>query len=421
MVFKKKSHFVLFLVVFIFSQISLLAQNRFTISGIIKSKKTGESIIGASLRVLETNTGATSNEYGFYSLSLVKGIYSIEVTSIGKMSDTLKIDVTNNISQNIFLSDESKELTTVVVRSTRNIGRSIAGTQTGVEKLSVSDIKNIPVLLGEKDVLKTIQLLPGIKSAGDGNAGFFVRGGTSDQNQIMLDEANVYNASHLLGFFSTFNSDAIKDITVYKGGMPAQYGGRLSSVLDVKMNDGNNQNYNVSGGVGLISAKLNVEGPIQKGVSSFLVTGRRTYVDMFLKASKDTSIKNSRLYFYDLNMKLNYELGKRDKLYLSGYFGRDILGFGKQFSIGWGNGTGTLRWNHIFNGRLFSNTSLIYSNYDYKIQITSGANDFNIFSQIRDWNLKQDYQYSINSKNNLRFGWSSTYHVVRPGDRKSVV
>ena len=198
--------------------------------------------------------------------------------------------------------------------------------------------------------------MPGIKAAGDGNAGFYVRGGSADQNQILLDEANVYNASHLLGFFSTFNSDAIKDITVYKGGMPAQYGGRLSSVLDIKMNDGNNQDYAVSGGVGLISTKLNAEGPIQQGKSSFLVTGRRTYADLFLKASKDSSLNKSKLYFYDLNTKLNYELGAKDKLYVSGYFGKDKLGFSDQFGISWGNTTGTLRWNHIFSNTLFSNT-----------------------------------------------------------------
>lgn len=286
----------------------------------------------------------------------------------------------------------------------------------GVERLSTREIKNIPVLLGERDILKTIQLLPGIKSAGDGNSGFYVRGGAIDQNLILLDEAPVYNASHLLGFFSTFNSDAIKDMTVYKGGMPAQYGGRLSSVLDIKMNDGNNQDYNVSGGVGLISAKLNVEGPIQKDRSSFLVTGRRTYADMFLKLSKDSAVNNNTLYFYDLNAKLNYQLGERDRLFLSGYFGKDVLGVGKSFGIEWGNGTGTLRWNHIFSNRLFANTSLIFSNYKYKISIRSGGDDFDIFSQIQDWNLKQEYQWNAGSRNSVRFGFNTIYHRITPGE-----
>jgi hypothetical protein len=410
------SKYLLLLLLALICNTAIQAQQKFTLSGTIKSKRNGETLIGASVKPIFQDGGVVSNEYGFYSITLMAGTYKIEVSAVGKRTDTLYITLTKDIRQTIFLEEEPKDLATVVVTSGPRGGRSISGTQTGVEKLSVREIKNIPVIFGEKDVLKTIQLLPGIKSAGDGNAGFFVRGGTSDQNQILLDEANVYNASHLLGFFSTFNSDAIKDVTVYKGGMPAQYGGRLSSVLDIKMNDGNNQDYAVSGGIGLISAKLNVEGPIQKDKSSFLVTGRRTYADLFLKASPDTTINKSKLYFYDLNAKMNYELGEKDRLYISGYFGKDRLGFGDQFGVDWGNATGTLRWNHIFNKKLFSNTSLIFSNYDYSINIKNGSNDFRIFSQIRDWNLKQDYQYNANNKNNIRFGWTSTYHRVRPGE-----
>jgi len=391
-------------------------QQRYSVSGTIKNKKTGETIIGAFIRLLNAKQGTTTNEYGFYSISLAKGSYQFELGSIGKLNDTVSVFLERDTVMNIQLEDDNISLAEVTVTSRPRAGRTISGTQMGVERLSTVEIKNIPVLLGEKDVLKTIQLLPGIKSAGDGNAGFFVRGGSTDQNQILLDEANVYNPSHLLGFFSTFNSDAIKDVTVYKGGMPAQYGGRLSSVLDIKMNDGNNQNYGVSGGLGLISAKLNVEGPIQKDKSSFLVTGRRTYADLFLKASPDSTINQSNLYFYDLNAKMNYELGAKDKIYVSGYFGKDKLGFGDQFGINWGNSTGTVRWNHIFNKRLFSNTSLIYSNYDYELQIRTGSNDFRIFSQIRDWNLKQDYQLNTGSGHSLRFGWSSTFHTVRPGE-----
>lgn len=388
---------------------------KFTISGSIKTKKAGESIISASIKVLGKNVSTTSNEYGFYSLTLIEGNYSIEYSAIGKTPDTLTVLLNKDIVYNVMLKEETKMLSDVVVKTTRG-GRTISGTQMGIEKLTIKEISNIPVLFGEKDVLKTIQLLPGIKGAGEGNSGFFVRGGTSDQNQILLDEANVYNASHLLGFFSTFNSDAIKDVTIYKGGMPAQYGGRLSSVLDIKMNDGNNQDFSVSGGIGLISAKLNVEGPIQKNKSSFLVSGRRTYADAFLALSKDTAIKNNRLYFYDFNAKINYEINAKNKLYLSGYFGQDNLGFSGQFGINWGNGTGTLRWNHIFNKRLFLNTSLIFSNYNYEVSIASGNDNFKIFSQIQDWNLKQDYQYTINNKNNLKFGWSAIHHRVRPGE-----
>jgi hypothetical protein len=386
---------------------------KFTLSGTIKSKKKGETIIGASVRV--GSTGTSSNEYGFYSITLPAGSYNLEVTAVGLQPFSQTIQLNKDLRQDILLDDEIKSLENVVVTA-QSKGRSISSPQMGVERISTKDIKNIPVLLGERDILKTIQLLPGIKSAGDGNSGFYVRGGAGDQNLILLDEAPVYNASHLLGFFSTFNSDAVKDMTVYKGGMPAQYGGRLSSVVDIKMNDGNNQDYNVSGGVGLISAKLNVEGPIQKDRSSFLVTGRRTYADMFLKLSSDSTINRNILYFYDLNAKLNYQLGDRDRLYLSGYFGKDRLGVGETFGIEWGNGTGTLRWNHIFNNKLFKNTSLIFSNYKYLINIRSGGDDFDIFSQIQDWNLKQEYQWNASTRNNIRFGFNTIYHTITPGE-----
>jgi hypothetical protein len=392
----------------------LLAQEKYAVSGTITSAKTGETLIGASVRISGSTIGTTSNEYGFYSLSLPKGSYTIEVSAIGLQLKQQPIQLNQHIVLNVSLTEETRELETVVVKTTGR--RSITNPQMGMERLTMAETKNIPMLFGERDVLKTIQLLPGIKSAGEGSSGFYVRGGAADQNLILLDEATVYNASHLLGFFSTFNSDAIKDVTVYKGGMPAQYGGRLSSVLDIRMNEGNNQEYDVSGGIGLISTKLNVEGPIQKGKSSFLASGRRTYVDMFLKLSKDSALNKNQLYFYDLNTKLNYQLGKKDRLFLSGYFGRDKLGVGETFALQWGNGTGTVRWNHIFSSKLFSNTSFIYSNYDYKITIRSGSNDFDIFSQIRDVNLKQEFQWFAGSRNTVRFGVNAIYHTIRPGE-----
>lgn len=391
----------------------IIPQDRYTLSGTIKTKEKGETVIGATIRL--GNSGTTSNEYGFYSITLPRQTYTLVISAVGMQTRTEDIVLDKNIVLNFFLETESKNLESVTVTATGK-GRSLASPQMGVERLTIEEVKTIPVLLGEKDILKTIQLLPGIKSAGEGNSGFYVRGGGADQNLILLDEAPVYNASHLLGFFSTFNSDAIKDITVYKAGMPAQYGGRLSSVLDIKMNDGNNQDYGVSGGVGLISAKLNVEGPIQKDRSSFLLTGRRTYADMFLKLSGDSTINNNTLYFYDFNAKLNYILGDKDRLYLSGYFGKDVLGVGETFGLEWGNGTATMRWNHIFHRKLFSNTSLIFSNYNYKISIRSGAYDFDIFSQIRDWNLKQEFQWYLNDRNNIRFGFNSIYHTMRPGE-----
>ncbi|MBC8032741.1 MAG: TonB-dependent receptor [Chitinophagaceae bacterium] len=396
---------------------NLHAQEKYTVSGSVTSKRTGESLIGASVRVVDRNIGAISNEYGFFSITLSRGSYTIEITAVGLGKKTIEVELDKNIKLNVQLEEVDASLEEVTVIASK--GRSLTSTQMGMEKLTIAETKNIPVLFGERDILKTIQLLPGIKSAGEGNSGFYVRGGAADQNLILLDEAPVYNASHLLGFFSTFNSDAIKDITVYKGGMPAQYAGRLSSVLDIKMNDGNNQDFNVSGGLGLISAKLNVEGPIQKDKSSFLISGRRTYVDAFLKLSNDTAAKNSRLYFYDLNAKVNYKLGDKDRLYLSGYFGRDKLGYDNQFGIDWGNGTGTLRWNHIFNSKLFSNTSLIFSNYDYEVSVRSDAIDFNIFSQIKDYNIKQEFQWFLNNRNSIRFGINSIYHTIRPGEVSS--
>ena len=393
------------------------AQTKFTVSGVVKSKKNGETLIGASIRVLKGTAGTTSNDYGFFSLSLPQGKYELEVSAVGLQPSVTTIDLSKNITLNVQLAEETQQtLEEVKVTASPRSGRSLTSTQMGVERLSMKETKNIPVLMGERDVLKTIQLLPGIKSAGEGSSGFFVRGGAADQNLILLDEAPVYNASHMLGFFSTFNSDAIKDINVYKGGMPAQYGGRLSSVLDIKMNDGNNQEYDVAGSVGLISAKLNVEGPIQKDKSSFLVSGRRTYIDLFLKASGDSAVNQNTLYFYDLNAKMNYTLGEKDKLFVSGYFGRDKLGVGETFSLNWGNATGTLRWNHIFNSKLFSNTSLVFSNYDYKISIRSGSNDFEVFSQIRDWNIKEELQWFASNKHTVRIGVNAIYHTMRPGE-----
>ena len=400
---------------FLFTISTAHAQKKFSISGTIRSEAKGETIIGASIRISGASGGATSNEYGFYSILLPEGNYELIVSAVGMVEKKINVALNNPVTLNIELETAPMALDEVVVRAS-STRRSLKQPQMGMERINTQEIRNIPVLLGERDALKVLQLLPGIKSAGDGNSGFYVRGGAADQNMILLDEATVYNASHLLGFFSTFNSDAIKDVTVYKGGMPAQYGGRLSSVLDIKMNDGNSKDYSVSGGVGLISAKLNVEGPIQKEKSSFLLSGRRTYVDMFLKLSPDSTINNNTLYFYDLNAKMNYTLGKKDRLFLSGYFGRDKLAAGDNFGLSWGNATATLRWNHIFHPRLFSNTSFIFSNYDYLINIRTGANNLDILSDIRDYNLKQEFQWNAGSNHQVRFGLNSVHHTIRPGE-----
>jgi hypothetical protein len=392
------------------------SSSKFRVSGTITSKQTGETIIGATIQALDGKTGTSSNGYGFFSLNLPAGNNRLSISAMGQKTVLMTVTLTANHTLKVEMEDESQQLQEITVSAATHNSRDLASPQMGVERLNIQDTKNMPVLLGERDVIKTIQLLPGIKSAGEGSGGFFVRGGASDQNLILLDEAPVYNASHLLGFFSTFNSDAIKNIDIYKGDMPAQYGGRLSSVLDIKMNDGNNQKFGVSGGVGLIAARLNVEGPIQKGKSSFLISARRTYADMFLKLAKDSIVNRSKLYFYDLNAKANYILGDRDRLYLSGYFGKDVLSVENVAGINWGNTTATLRWNHIFNNKLFSNTSVIFSDYNYRISIKQDINDLGIYSQIRDWNLKEDLQWYAGEKNTISMGFNGIYHTIKPGE-----
>ncbi|WP_316746704.1 TonB-dependent receptor [Pedobacter gandavensis] len=389
--------------------------DKYSLSGTISSSKTGETLIAATVRWLETKVATLSNEYGFYSISLPKGTQQIEISAIGFRSLTKTIELNGPMRLNIALEEDANELETVSITAT-SAKRSIDNPQMGMERVNLKETKNIPMVLGERDVIKTLQLLPGVKSSGEGAGGFFVRGGSADQNMILLDEAPVYGASHLLGFFSTFNSDAIKNVTLYKSGMPAQYGGGLSSVMDVKMNDGNLQKFGVSGGVGMIAARLNVEGPIQKEKSSFLISARRTYLDAFLKLSKDSAIRNSSLYFYDVNAKANYILGEKDRIYVSGYFGRDVLSADKLAGINWGNATATLRWNHLFSNKLFSNTSLIFSNYNYKITSDEEESSLTLFSQIRDFNFKEDLQWFINDKNTLSFGLNSIYHTIKPGE-----
>ena len=405
--------FIPILLLFILSPSISFGQNKFTISGTVKDKRSGESLIGATVKLQELNGGAVTNSYGFFSVTVPGGNYTLSISYVGYLTYTQPVQLSGNLTLQVELSAESA-LSEVVI-SSRKKNDNITKAVMGVEKLNIAEINQLPVIFGEKDLLKSIQLLPGIKSAGEGNSGFYVRGGGADQNLILLDEAPVYNASHLLGFFSTFNSDAIKDITVYKGGMPAQYGGRLSSVIDIKMKDGNNKGYDVSGGLGLISSRITLEGPIVKDKGSFIISARRSYADLFLKLSRDSALKNNTLYFYDLNLKANYTLGKNDRLYLSGYFGRDVLGFGETFSTNWGNTTGTLRWNHIVNNKLFSNTSLIYSDYSYNIKIKSGTDKFVITSQIQDVNLKQDFDYFINNDNKIKFGANVIRHTVSPG------
>ena len=389
------------------------SQAKYTISGEIRDAKSGEALIGASVYPAELPTkGVVTNAYGFYSITLPEGKYTFSSQFIGFEKSTQNISLTQNMQVNFDLTESVISLDEVVVSAERR-DKNISSTQMSNVKINIAELKSIPVLFGEKDVLKSIQLLPGVKSAGEGSSGFYVRGGGTDQNLILLDEAPVYNPSHVMGFFSVFNSDALKDVNLIKGGMPAEYGGRLSSVLDVKMNEGNNKEYHANGGLGLISSHLTVEGPIQKDKSSFMVSGRRTYADLFLKASSNEMLQNTNIYFYDLNMKMNFRMGDKDRLFISGYFGRDdinLLRFSNAFQSMWGNTTGTLRWNHIFTNKLFMNTSLIYSDFTYNMQLGSDSTQVNVQSSIRDYNFKQEWQYYFNSQHTFKFGYNTIYH-----------
>ena len=405
-----------FVAFFLLTTNTLFAQN-FTISGTIKDSTNGEDLFGASVRVKElSNVGAVANAYGFFSLTLEKGSYTLLFRSIGFSDKEVAIDLMEdkNLTIELNIPKEVQEIDAVKVSATKE-NENITSSGMNVTKFNPKDIETIPVLFGEKDIMKTLQLTPGVKSAGEGNAGFFVRGGGSDQNLVLLDEAPVYNASHLLGFFSVFNSDAIKDLSLYKSGIPAEYGGRASSVLDVKMRDGNNKKFGASGGIGLISSRLTLEAPIVKDKGSFIISGRRSYVDLFLKAAPDTNIRDTKLFFYDLNAKANYRIGEKDRIFLSGYFGRDKLGVGDAFGFNWGNATATARWNHLISSKMFSNTSVIFSNFDYEFNIGSGDEGFGVSSSIQDWNLKQDFSYYLNNSNTLKFGGNGIYHTFKPG------
>lgn len=394
--------------------IGLYAQKRHTISGTVSDASTGETLIGASVTVAELpGTGVTTNSYGYFSLTLPDGKYNFEFSYLSYNSKIINLNLVENKQVVVKLEPSSTELQDIIITA-RSKNHNITSTEIGMEKLEVKQISKIPVIFGEADIMKTLKLTPGIKSAGEGSGGFFVRGGSSSQNLILLDEATVYNADHLLGFFSTFNSDAINNIQMYKGTAPAEYGGRISSVLDVKMNDGNNQSHHVGGGIGLISSRLNLEGPIVKDKGSYLLTGRRTYADLFLKLSSDDLINGNKLYFYDFNAKANYRINNKNRIYLSGYYGRDVFDFQDRFGINWGNLTATLRWNHVWDEKLFSNTSVIYSNYDYKVNVLQDAG-FSLKSIIKNWNFKQEFQYFLNSSNTLSFGLSSIYHTILPG------
>lgn len=395
-------------------------QQKFTLNGYIKDSLSGETLIGANISVKEEGRGVTSNQYGFFSITLAKGNYQLIISYVGYDPTLLKINFEENKTINVLLVPTSSYLNNVTV-TTRKRESNVKSAQMGKVDLSINTIKSLPSLFGEVDVLKSLQLLPGVRNAGEGNSGFYVRGGGPDQNLIMLDEAVVYNTGHLFGFFSVFNSDAIKSLSLIKGGMPAQYGGRLSSVIDIAMKDGNMNKTQVDAGIGLIASRLAIQGPIIKNKASYLISARRTYIDLLIKPfiPKDNSFYGSGYYFYDLNAKMNYKFSEKDRLYLSGYFGRDKFDFNNakrsfKTDIPWGNSTATLRWNHVFNKKLFANTSLIYN--DYKFDFGGSQNDLSLklSSGIKDLNAKTDFDLYATPEHKLKFGGQYTFHTFLP-------
>lgn len=396
------------------------AQKKFTINGYIKDSLTGETLIGANINIATLGKGVTSNQYGYFSLTMPQANYEVTCSYIGYVTETFSLNLDSNKRIDILLSPRGAVMENVTVKGRRR-DNNVKTAQMGKIDLSMDAVKTLPVIFGETDILKTLQLLPGVRNSGEGNSGFYVRGGGPDQNLIILDDAVVYNTGHLFGFFSVFNSDAIKNVSLIKGGMPAQYGGRLSSVVDISMKDGNMNKTQIDAGIGLIASRFSIQGPIKKNRITYIVSGRRTYIDALVKPAikKTSEFYGSGYYFYDFNAKINYIISDKDRIYLSGYLGRDVFDFNNskrsfKVNIPWGNSTLTFRWNHIFNKKLFSNTSLVYN--DYKFAFAASQNDFAIklSSGIKDLNIKSDFDFYPLPRHKIKFGALYTYHRFLP-------
>ncbi|PKQ46002.1 TonB-dependent receptor [Confluentibacter flavum] len=403
-----KNIFTCFFIFSFFNCFYLSSQEKFTLSGTIFEVKSNETVIGVNLYFPEIELGTSSNEYGFFSITLPKGTYQLMISSIGYNTIIDTINLSNNITKNYSLEENIETLNEIII--TENIEKlDIKKPQMSVNSLTSNTIKNIPVVLGEADIIKAITLLPGVTNAGEGSSGFNVRGGAVDQNLILLDEATIYNSSHLFGFFSVFNPDAIKDLKLYKGGIPARYGGRVSSVLDIYQKDGNSKKFHANGGIGIVSSRLLIEGPLKKDKSSFLFGGRSSYAHLFLPLFDI----NNEAYFYDLNTKLSFKIDDKNNIYLSGYFGRDVFTIADSFENIYGNSILNLRWNHLFSNKLFTNLSLIYSDYYYDLKLNFVEFKWN--SGIQNFNLKYDFKYYMNNKMKLEFGLNSIHYKFNPG------
>lgn len=410
---------LLLLLFILFTSFANLAQQKSTISGYLTDAKSGEALIGAKVYIPSLKVGAETNTYGFYSLTVEKGTYTIEFRFTGLDTYTKVVDLSQDVSFNYEMGTTEKQLQEVVISAKK--GENINSTKIGQIELDVEKIKTLPAFMGEVDIIKTIQLLPGVSSVSEGGQGFYVRGGGPDQNLVLLDEGVVYNAAHLFGFFSVFNADAVKSVNLIKGGMPANYGGRMASVLEVNMNEGNNKKFKVKGGLGVISSRITVEGPLKKDKGSFIVSGRRTYIDLIMKAAiPDSSpFAGSGYYFYDLNLKLNYRLGPKDRIFLSGYYGKDQFTFGSKkddfkVEMPWGNGIAALRWNHQFSSKLFMNVITTFSDYQFSFGSTQDEFQIKLTSGVRDLTAKVDFSYFPSTRHKIKWGAESIYHTFNP-------
>lgn len=397
---------------FLFSVFSAFSQTKFTLSGYVRDSTSGESVSSASVSVNDGSISVNTNSYGFFSLSLPKAAYKVSINAAGYFLQELDIKLDTNLNIEIAILSKSKSLDVIEIRGKKN--DNVRKVDISTQTINGATIKKIPAFLGEADVIKAVQLLPGVSTVGEGASGFNVRGGGIDQNLVLMDEAPVFNSAHLFGFFSIFNPDAVKDVQLVKGGIPANYGGRLSSTLDVRMKEGNKKQFQVNGGVGTIFSRLTLEGPIVKNKASFLVAGRRSYIDVLAKPLLDSNLRDSRFYFYDLTTKVNYSHG-RDNFFISAYFGDDAFSAPQSFGVKWGNSTVTARWNHVFNKKLFANFTYYYSRYRYNIEFRNRDLKFNWQSYIVNNSAKADFNYYVSNRHQLTFGSQSTYYTFKPG------
>jgi hypothetical protein len=386
------------------------SQEKVTLNGYVKDSENGEELIGVTVYIPELKAGTVSNDYGFYALTVPKGTYEVQYSYVGYELQKLTLDLDHDISSNVLMKSDAQNLQEIVVQD-KPIDENVISVQMSKNTVNMAQIRKLPALFGEVDIIKNIQMMPGVITAGEGTSAFFVRGGSGDQNLILIDEAPVYDPSHLFGLFSVFNADVIKDSEIYRGGIPARFGGRLSSILDIRTKDGNNQNFGVTGGIGSLASRIMVEGPIVKEKSSFIVSARRSYADLIMKATNQDNL----VHFYDINAKVNVKPNNNNRFFAAFYAGRDVFNFDDEFGFAWGNITGTLRWNHLFNERLFSNTSVILSNFDYKLELKDPVQGFRWLSDLQELSIKNDLSYALNADNELSFGYHLTGRRFSPG------